>query len=348
LYLLKMTKKNLILLLVLILLPLAYFLLKRNVNSNMALDKDYFAVKNLEKIDKIFISNSATREYATVAKGADKVWRVNDNWIVNEVRLQRLLATARDLEIKYQVDEDVRAEIMKQLAATGMKTMFYSNGKLIKSYFVGNPTVDMLSTYIVEEGSDKPYVVHIPGFNGYQTPSYFTDSVEWRNKNIFNIPAKAIKEVKVEWAEKPYASFSIIQAKGTEGNIVMQNAKGEVLSDVNELKVKAFLNIFTVYEGNNLACEGFHKNFGAARADSIAASPWFYRITVIEKNGKQTTLKLYKKPIQVNTYSAYDENGNPLNYEIDKYWGVQNNEPLIMEIQDLIFSKIMREAVDFK
>jgi len=340
-----MTKKNLILLLVLIALPLAYFVLKRNINSNVAKDKNYFAIKNVEKIDKIFISNSATKEHATVAKGADNVWRVNDNWIVNEVRLQRLLETARDLEIKYEVDEDVRAEIMKQLAATGMKTMFYSNGELVKSYFVGNPTVDMMSTYIVEEGSNKPYVVHIPGFNGYQTPSYFTDSVEWRNKNIFNIPAETIKEVKVEWAEKPYASFSIVQS---EGNIKMQNAKGENLSDVNELKVKAFLNIFTVYENNNLACEGFHKNFSPTRADSIASAPWFYKITVTEKSGKQTSLRLYKKPIQVNTYSAYDDNGNPLNYEIDKYWGIKNNEPLIMEIQDLIFAKIMQEATDFK
>lgn len=340
-----MNKKNLLLIVILVALPIAYYFLSKNIESNTEISKDHFAIKDLEQIDKIFISENKGKNYALLTKDENNIWRVNNNWVINESRLKILFETFRDIEVKYEVDEKAAKPILAQIAATGVKTIIYSGDKVLKSYFVGTPTNDMMGTFMVESGSKKPVVVHIPGMNGFVSSRYFTDSIEWRNKNIFNIPKNEIKEIKVTWANSPRDNFTITQ---TGDNIVFVPNNAVELNKFNELKVKAFLNLFMVYENNNLACEGFHKEFSKEKSDSIASNNWFFKIDVLRTNGQTKILKLFHKPIQVNTYDAYDDAGQPLQFEIDKYYGVQNDEKLIMEIQDLVFSKIMKKPSDFK
>lgn len=339
-----MKKKNIILVIILIILPLLYYVINRDVESNSTVSKEHFAIKNLEQIDRIFISENKTKKFALLSKDNQNIWRVNNNWVVNESRMRILLETIRDIEVNYEVEKNAIPPILQQIAANGVKTMIYRGDKLIKSYFVGSPTSNNLGTYILEEGSNTPMVVHIPGMNGFVSSRYFTDSIEWRNKNIFNIPREAIEQVNVNWHQTQEHSFVI---KNTKGAPQLLDSKGNKVSDANELKLKAFLNLFMVYENNNLACEGYHKEFDASKADSIAQSIPFFSLTVIQKDGLKKTIKLYRKPIQVNTYEATDDEGNLLEYEIDKYWGVLNDESLIMEIQDLIFAKVLKKKTDF-
>jgi len=340
-----MSKKNIILIIILIALPCIYFFLKTDIETNAAISKAHFSIKNLEQIDKIFISESKTKKFALLTKDHQSVWRVNNNWVVNESRMRILLETIRDIEMNYKVDDKAQEQILSQIAANGVKTMIYKGEKLLKSYFIGAPTNNMMGTYILEEGSSTPYVIHIPGMNGFVSSRYFTDSIEWRNKNLFNIPRERIGKIDVTWAQQPNQNFSI---ENTANKIELKDQSGEKVSQVNELKLKAFLNLFMVFENNNLACEGYHKEFSSTKADSISKSSWFYKLTLTEKNGNKKTLKLFKKPIQINTYEATDDAGNLLEYEIDKYWGVMNDETLIMEIQDLVFSKILKTKDNFK
>lgn len=339
-----MNKKNIILIVVLIALPLVYFILEKDISTNSDLEEDHFAISNLEDIDQIFISENKSKRFALLSKDENNIWRINNRWVVNESRMRILLETIRDIRIKYEVPQNAQSTIMAQIAGTGVKTMIYDGDKLLKSYFVGTPTSDMLGTYIVEQGSERPWVVHIPGMNGFISSRYFTDSVEWRNKNIFNIPREEIKNVQVKWPNQPQENFTI-KREGEEFRLL--NDEGKEVSEVNSLKIKSYLNLFMVYEKNNLACEGFHKKFSQEKVDSIKNSTPYFTIEVQLLNGKQKKLKLFRKPIQINTYEAYDNEGNLLKYEQDKYWGVQDDEKWIMEIQDLVFAKIMKRRKDF-
>ncbi len=339
-----MSKKNLILIVVLCSIIGAYFLFRKDINNSTSLRKDFFAIKEINDIDKIFISSNQDKSYVILSRNKQNVWYVNDKWILNASRLKILLETAKDMEVKYQVNDNDKKEIMAHIATIGFKAMYYKNNRLMKSYFIGSNTLDLMGTFIVAEGSNNPAVVHIPGFNGFLTTRFFTDSIEWRDKNIFNIPASQIKNLSVVWNNQPEQSFSINQQDKT---IEFSPLIKVAAPNFNELKVKSFLNIFSVYEKNNLACEGFHKKFTKRQVDSIMNSQWFYKIEITKQNGEKTSLKLYRKPIQINTYEAYDTQGNPLEYEIDKYWGVKDDEPMILEIQDLVFDKILKGVKDF-
>lgn len=340
-----MNKKTLLLLAILVIIPLLYWYLKKDINTNSQIEDDYYAISNLEQIDKIFISENKSKNYAILTKGKDNVWKINNRWVVNESRMRILMETFRDIRIKYEIPEESKETILAQIAGTGVKTMIYNGDKLIKSYFVGTPTSDMLGTYIVEQGSKDPVVVHIPGMNGFISSRYFTDSIEWRNKNIFNIPKSDISKVQVSWSENPNQNFQIVKQKN---NIKLLNKNGDEVKNINSLKLKSFLNLFMVHEKNNLACEGFHKKFSKEKVDSISNSQTYFAISVTKNDGEKRTLKLYRKPIQVNTYEAYDNDGELLEFEQDKYWGIQDNEKWVMEIQDLVFAKIMKKLNDFK
>lgn len=340
-----MNKKTFLLITILLAVPAAYFLLQKDVDTNTELSPEHYSIKNLEQIDKIFISENNTKDFALLTKDNNNVWRVNKNWVVNESRMRILLETIRDIRVKYEVDPSTQKAILGRIAASGVKTMIYSGDKLLKAYFIGTPTSNMLGTYIAEQGSTRPAVVHIPGMNGFVSSRYFTDSIEWRNKNIFNIPSENIAELRVEWPENLNDNFTI---ENTGSEVKLLGPGGQEAKGYNKLKTKSFLKLFMVYEKNNLSCEGFHKRFSKEKVDSIAKQTPYFIVSLKQKNGTTKELKLYKKPIQVNTYDAYNDQGELMEYEIDKYWGIQDDEDMVMEIQDLVFSRIMKTNRDFE
>ena len=158
-----MNKRNITLILILISLPIAYLLLNRNIETNSTFSKNHFSIKNLEQIDRIFISENKTKKYALLSKDKAQVWKINNKWVVNESRMRILLETIRDIEVKYEVDNNATKDVMSQIAANGVKVMIYKKDHLIKSYFVGAPTSNNLGTYMLETGITQPVVVHIPG-----------------------------------------------------------------------------------------------------------------------------------------------------------------------------------------
>ena len=76
--------------------------------------------------------------------------------------------------------------VVKEMASHNKKVEIYDkNGKLMKAYFVGGPSLDALGTYMLMEKAKTPYVTAIPGFQGVLDTRYTTDEQVIRSLTIY-------------------------------------------------------------------------------------------------------------------------------------------------------------------
>ena len=162
-----------------------------NSNSNM------FAVEDTSCINKIFL---ADRNGTSILLEKNKNnWILNKKYDVKKSSINILLSTIKDIRVHKSVPINATNNIIKDIATNGIKVEIYSNkkNKLLRSYTLGQPTADYLSNYIINNDEETPYIVNIPGFNGFLTPRYGVqvnnlDINSWRSTLIFKKSTKQI------------------------------------------------------------------------------------------------------------------------------------------------------------
>jgi hypothetical protein len=87
------------------------------------------------------------------------------------------------------------------------KVKLFPRETLTKTYYIGDVTQDNQGTYMLMEGADEPYIVHIPGFRGFVSTRYSTVKADWRDFTVFKTPIGEIASVQVEFPLDPGQSF---------------------------------------------------------------------------------------------------------------------------------------------
>ena len=91
--------------------------------------------------------------------------------------------------------------VIKYIATTGVYVEFFEGDEMVKSYTIGSNTPDHLGTYMLLKESKKPFVVHVPSFNGFLSPRYgiqgnTLDIINWRSNTVFNLSFDLINHIK--------------------------------------------------------------------------------------------------------------------------------------------------------
>ena len=102
----------------------------------------------------------------------------------------------------------MKENILKRMSVQRPKISIYSNEKNIHTIYVGGNTQDQLGTYMILEGSSEPYVVSIPGFNGYLSSRFSCEENDWKDKIIFNYEKNEIESVQLNFRDTTH-SFKI-------------------------------------------------------------------------------------------------------------------------------------------
>jgi len=330
-----MKKNNAFIIIALLLTALAVYLVINNNSSTLNVEKTSFAVEDTTAITKLFLADK-NGHVVTLNRVSATEWNVNGNYPARQDGINTLLATIKKVEMKAPIGIKARENILKDLAARGIKIEIYTDDdEPLKVYYVGGSTPDNGGTYMaLEDDGDfsDPYITHIPGFNGYLTTRYIVLDYKWRSSAIFKNPYTEINSVKLEYFQKPDDSFEIL--KNESGAIVLKSLKfNTALSNFDSIAVKEYLVNY-----NNIHFEAFEK-LKAETRDSILASPKFFKISLTDKNGKTTTVTAY--PIKAKP-GAVDLNGKPIDYDPDRMYAQINDESDLALIQYFTFDKLMK------
>jgi Domain of unknown function (DUF4340) len=178
---------------------------KLQKGTHISWDMD-FAVRNTDEIGKVFIANRKG-ETATLERNGGN-WRYNGKYPARKTAVNVLLETISKLNVQYIPPDISTPSMVKEIAAEGIKVEIYDlQGKPMKTYYIGGVTNDENGTIMIMEGSEHPYVMHIPSFIGSLRVRYLLGDEAWRDRTVFNEKPEDIQEIRVEYPQRKSESF---------------------------------------------------------------------------------------------------------------------------------------------
>ncbi len=320
------------------LLAALLLLLSRRAKQKPSSNAVNFEITDTEKVEKIFLKNRNNQRILLQKK--DGRWHLNDSLIARESAVNLMLTTLRKMRIKGPVAITARDNIIRNMAAKAVKVEVYDTKGKIKSFYVGGATPDQFGTYMYLEGSLQPYVVYIPGFDGYLTPRFSTAQDEWESRKLFRIKPEEITEVSVNYQDDPRGSFTLTKKAG-DYTIVSDGLK-----DGSELNFGALSTFFNNFE--NISFEGYPPMFIShpQKEDSIQALPPWCVVEVKGMNNQRERLYIWQKEARTDL-SLYDQEGNPLAVDPERLYARKEGSDRLVHIQIYVFRNILVKFDDF-
>lgn len=316
-----------------------WFLFAERNNSPFPKSEAGFTIKDTADIYKVFLTDRSG--HSILLERTPKGWTVNKQFAAIPGPVNRLLGTMYEQEPQYPVAEKSYNAIIKSLAGKGIKVEVYNKaGEAIRVFYVGNEVLDFQGTFMMMEGATKPYVVQVPGQQGYLTPRYSTNLADWRERIVFNLEPAEIKEVRVTYAEEPLNSFTVKNVNNRP--IVTTDPALMKDKEQNSRRATAFLKFF-----GDINSEGYIN--GVPGLDStIRSTQLRCTIEVTAASGLQQRVDIYWKPINRRSKNLTTSDPDiPDQYDADRFYAVLHNTKDTALVQRGTFDKILRKGYEF-
>ena len=315
-----MKKTNIILIVLVVLLAATVTIIYVVRNTDKKTVFRDFAVQDTASVDKIFLIDKNNNSILLERK--ENFWTANEIYKARRDFTNLLLETIKKLEVNAPVPDAKLDKVLKDLSVSGVKCEIYQHGELAKTYYIGGVTDDNTGTYMIMEGSDLPFILKIPGFNGFLNVRYNTEINEWREKIIFNYQFQDIAKVKVEYPGNNDQSFIAVSNGNNTFSLTELNGK-PVEFKFDTLKVKEFISSckfigFEAYIMDSL------QDF---KRDSLSKQPILARYTVEDFNGKKKSFKTHYTQ-NINKYM--DDDGKLYEWDIDRLYGVIDDKEVVL------------------
>ncbi|MFA4851807.1 MAG: DUF4340 domain-containing protein [Bacteroidales bacterium] len=341
-----MKKTKLTLIITITLAIIALFFIYTTTKSTIPKALKDFAIADTSLVTKIFLTDKSNNKVILEKKAPGK-WSVNNKYTVSNGMITVLLKTIMMLEVKSPVAKSARNNVIKRLASSSVKIEIYqtvyridfrgiklfSHEKLVKTYYVGDATMDNMGTFMLIEDSDEPFIMHIPGFRGFLNSRYSTIENDWRDHTLFNIDIPNIRSVKLEFPSGAENSYEIVNIGDVHFTLTALSPEMQI-TDYDTLRLYDFLSTFRDIRYESIITDTILHN-----KDSIVATIPFHILTVTDMSGKKAIVKTFhKKPNEGET----EPDGSITLYDKDRLYALFNNDKDFALIQFYVFDNILR------
>ena len=349
-----MKKNRAILIVVLILIVIAVVVIITKSGKSTFSKKDVdFAVEDTASVTKIFLADKKNRS-VLLERMPDSEWKLNKKYKVRPSGVKLILETLKQLTPKMPVPLSAHNNIVAQLAAASVKVEVYQrvyrinlfdkiklfpHEKLTKTFYVGSATADNMGTFMLLEGSDYPFVVHIPGLRGFVGPRFSVFEKDWRDHTVFRTKLADIKSVIMEIPKDPENSFRV-DVEGDDYKLI-KLTDGSVVNGYDTLKLLNFMTAFADLRFESLMDEYIEPK----KKDSIIHSTPQNILTLIDKNNDTTRAITFAKP---NEKMTMDFEGNMYVSDVDRLYALVNDNRDFVMLQYFVFDKVIRPLSYFE
>jgi hypothetical protein len=329
-----MKNNRVILIITLVLALVAFALLLNNKSATIKGELRDFAVKDIASVSKIFLADKK-KNTILLERQPDGSWTVNGKYKARKDAVDLLLETMSHIDVQSPVAKAAQPNVLKDLASGGVKVEIYQHNEKSKTYYVGGGNQELTGTFMLLEHSSVPFIMYIPGFNGYLTTRYFTDEKEWRSRAVFDYMPQEIKKITLNYTYTPNSSFSLERIGN--GFKLIAIATNKVIEDADT----AFCNAYIGYYKNK-NFEGFVKP--QTNKDSVLKATPILVISVLDMQGKSKNVKFYSK---ANEGELRDEKGKLYEHDIERMHANIDNSNDLMLVQLYVFDKLFKSPTDF-
>ena len=318
-----------------------YFLFSEKSGQVFSSSDAGFTIRDTGSIGKIFLAPNNSSETITLVRKGDS-WVVNGRYPVLQSTLDQLLTTMYFQRAAFPVPPQQRDAMIRGLAGAGIKVEVYNRGsEKMRTFYVGGELNQFAGTVMLIDGSETPYVVQIPGFEGYLTTRYASDIGVWRDRIIFDVPPDQIEQISVHYPRERLNDFTVRQSPDGKLSVAL-DTQLHLATPLNMSRVKSYLTRFSkVYN------EGYMN--GLLDLDSTVRSmPEKAVIDVRGKGGYHALAHFIFFPIdrrsknQNNDPKTFDEHFN-----LDRYFVILNNGADTASVQVPRMVPILRQGYEF-
>jgi hypothetical protein len=330
-------KSSLIVITLLTILCAVSFYIYKNKTSGSTIDKEArdFKIEDTASVTKIFMAdkngNSITLERTKTG------WVTPNKYPCRADAINLLLYTMKMVDVKSTVSKNARQGVIKQMIGRSIKVQAFHNDDLIKQYYVGHENMDNDATYMIltdldnMENYEEPFLMCIPGFNGYLSSRYILNENEWRERVVINYIPPQLKVIKVEFSENPDSSF-VIKLNSTT-NFELQKLNGAALP-FDEVKMKQYLAYF-----QNISYEKLLTQVNKRLVDSIQNAVPFIKLSITSNQNETKTFNFVRKNSSWEINKKYSVE---YKYDPDRFFMSFNTGKETALVQYYVFGKILQ------
>lgn len=316
-----MNKKNIFYLSALIIVvALTVYLFKTKGSSGTISDKlKDFSIEDTASIDKIAILEKSGKSLVLTRSGDKGQWIINGGANARKDMVDVLLETLKRIEIKAPVNKAMLNNVIKQMATSSTKVDVFSGSKNIKSFYVGGATIDGLGTFMMLANAKEPFVMHIPGFEGYLSTRFNVNGELWKDRELFRYHPSMIDMVRIDYPNDPKSSFSLYIQDRNYARLT--NLAGDTAKSINAEALKNYLEQYTdVQYQNPIELRKTLKDSVLIPSNLLAT------ISVYDKQGKSKSVKLYKRYYNGRDFAP---NGSEDEFDQDRVFVVIDDQVLV-------------------
>lgn len=306
-----------------------------------------FTVRDTASVTQLFFADKSGNQ--VLLRRTPDGWKVNDKYNAQPKMIENILYTLDKIRIKMPVSLASHDNVITRMAGTNTKVEVYQivprinlfnkiklfpHEKRTKVFYIGDVTQDNNGTYVLKEGADKAYIVHLHGFRGFISSRFSANQEDWRDHKILSYNIKDIASVKLEFNNEPENSF-VINDKG-DYTYEMKRLSDNSNIQLDTIRVLNLMNSF-----NDVRFEAFLTDISEKRRDSIINSPFLERLTLTTKDGKQDIITTYNMRINASAFGFTEDDWD--DDPDHKYAYITNTDELVM-IQDFAFGKLLKPA----
>ena len=311
----------------------AWWLSSRDTGTTLTGPLTDFAIADTARVDRIFI---AEKSGATVdlQRDGDR-WTVNGSFTAKPHMVQLLLQTFLRAEVRSTVPKSMQDKVLRVMSSTAKKVEIYQGGgKPVKIWYVGHATQDHFGTFMLLEKpgvgrSEVPFEVGMSGFTGFLTTRFHAELDEWRDPAMFAYPdLGAIAEVQVQHPTQAAGSFVVRQSDS--GELAVIDGQGRPV-EFDTLAVQDMLLQF-----KELNFEAIERKMPAVQRDSILHSTPLHVLTVVERDGKETSIPFFKRAPEPG---ETDLDGNLITQDVDRMYALMEDTLMVL-VQRYTFDRV--------
>jgi hypothetical protein len=302
-------------------------------------DRD-FAISDTGAIQKIFLADKGKRNVVLERKSPGQ-WVVNGKYPVRPDAIRLLLQTMHDLHVNRPVSIEGHNNVVQDMAGNAIKVeVFTKEETAIKTYYVGGVAKDYQGNYYLMEGAEQPYIVDIPGFNGYLSVRYILDEMDWRDRRVMALEASEIARVSVQYLdERADASYAVTEQD-------LDHFTVETPSQAGRQQIGKTKNCFILFEQFK-ELNGINYARNRPLDDSARHRSPFAILKVEAKNKKVYTLKLVHADVTERSKQQFDPNGRPMSFDSEVYYVWVNDNKDLLLMQDFALRWVLVSNKEF-
>src|ERR1043165_8849091 len=302
-----------------------------------------FAVKEKKEIAKLVLTDTENKRIELTQQSG--VWMGNGKNAAREELVAQLLDAVSRVTSLCPVPTAAHDNVIREMLKHHVKAeVFDAKGNLLKSYWVGGPSVDNQNTYMLLEidgkPASRPHMCYIPGIKGYLTPRYGTDEENWKTRVLYNYKPEEIKSISLEYPGEEMNSFSINRVGPDSFDLFALDKKYQRIEDYKQSYIRQYLSFYsTIY------IEAFDNTYSLK--DSLLKTAPFATITITETDNSVNKVRLFRMPVSKRSKAQFDQKGNEMTYDVDHFYASIHNEQDFAIVQYYVFGKLLRNYKDF-